>query len=344
MTAEKPLKATWVEFKAENPKVRIRDAAKQMGVSEEQLLATNCGLNVTRLTNNFEAILEEVPTLGYVMALTRNDACVHERKGIYPTPEFTPHVGLVASEDIDLRLFMGNWNAAYAVTDEIRGEVRYSLHFFNKQGDAVHKIYLENTDSIAAFEAMQTKFKSDNQSEELTVEPAKAPRGEMPDAMIDAAGLNKDWSELKDTHDFYMLLGKYRITRTHALRLANAVFVKQVTNDTVKKMLHAASASQLPIMCFAGNAQCLQIHTGTVTKIFPMENWINVMDEKFNLHLDESLIANTFVVRKPTTDGVVTAIEVYDAAGEQIVQFFGKRKPGIPELQEWRSLVAELEA
>ncbi|MCB0818816.1 MAG: hypothetical protein KDB77_14990, partial [Flavobacteriales bacterium] len=33
----------------------------------------------------------------------------------------------------------------------------------------------------------------------------------------------------------------------------------------------------------------------------------------------------------------------YDAAGEQIVQFFGKRKPGIPELETWRALVADLE-
>ena len=34
-------------------------------------------------------------------------------------------------------------------------------------------------------------------------------------------------------------------------------------------------------------------------------------------------------------------LEVFDEAGEMIVQFFGKRKPGIPEREDWRTLVAE---
>lgn len=71
--------------------------------------------------------------------------------------------------------------------------------------------------------------------------------------------------------------------------------------------------------------------------------WINVMDPNFNLHLDTTRIAETWVVRKPTEDGIVTAVEVFNKDGDIIVQFFGKRKPGIPELEEWRSLVAELE-
>jgi putative hemin transport protein len=49
-----------------------------------------------------------------------------------------------------------------------------------------------------------------------------------------------------------------------------------------------------------------------------------------------------WIVRKPTADGEVTAIEVFNELGEIIVQFFGKRKPGIPELQGWRDIVASL--
>ncbi len=48
------------------------------------------------------------------------------------------------------------------------------------------------------------------------------------------------------------------------------------------------------------------------------------------------------MVRKPTEDGEVTAVEVFNEMGEIIVQFFGKRKPGNPELQEWRDIVAAL--
>jgi len=66
------------------------------------------------------------------------------------------------------------------------------------------------------------------------------------------------------------------------------------------------------------------------------------MDPDFNLHLDTDKIAQVWIVRKPTADGEVTALEVYNEMGEIIVQFFGKRKPGIPELTEWRELVASL--
>jgi len=73
-----------------------------------------------------------------------------------------------------------------------------------------------------------------------------------------------------------------------------------------------------------------------------MGTWFNVMDPLFNLHLDLSGVVETWVVKKNTTDGIVTALEIFDKDGQQIVQFFGKRKPGSPELEEWRTLVAEL--
>ena len=72
------------------------------------------------------------------------------------------------------------------------------------------------------------------------------------------------------------------------------------------------------------------------------EQWYNVMDPDFNMHLDMSQISQSWIVRKPTEDGIVTAIEVFNDKGDIIVQFFGKRKPGIPELDVWRETVEQL--
>jgi putative hemin transport protein len=72
--------------------------------------------------------------------------------------------------------------------------------------------------------------------------------------------------------------------------------------------------------------------------------WFNVTDPDFNLHVREAAIAEAWVVRKPTTDGTVTALECYDTKGQQLVQLFGARKPGIPEREDWRALIAEVEA
>jgi putative hemin transport protein len=81
-----------------------------------------------------------------------------------------------------------------------------------------------------------------------------------------------------------------------------------------------------------------------VHKVFESNGWFNVMDEDFNLHLREAGVATSWVVRKPTTDGLVTALELYDAAGELVAQFFGERKPGKPELPAWRELAETLAA
>ena len=56
----------------------------------------------------------------------------------------------------------------------------------------------------------------------------------------------------------------------------------------------------------------------------------------------EDRIAATWVVKKPTSDGVVTSLELFDRDGEAMAMFFGERKPGKPELEPWRTLVAGL--
>jgi len=343
-TLTNTLKQQWETLKAESPNLRIRNAAEQLGVSEAELVATQVGETVTRLRPEFAAILTDVEALGKVMGLTRNDECVHERKGIYLNPDFSsPHAGIFLGEDIDLRIFLGHWAKAYAVAEKSEHGDRKSLQFFGKDGLAIHKIYLTADSNAAAFDALVEKYKSDDQGTEETVVDVPLNIDEKADADIDVAGFQAAWSTLKDTHEFFGMLRKFGVTRTQALRLApNENFAKKVDKGVIVKMLDGAAESKLPVMVFVGNRGNIQIHTGRVRKTMWHGDWFNVMDPDFNLHLDMSKIAQAWIVRKPTEDGEVTAIEVFNELGEIIVQFFGKRKPGIPELQEWKELVASL--
>ena len=338
------LKQQWETLKTENPHLRIRNAADQLGVSEAELLATQTGDTVTRLRPEFAAILTEVEALGKVMGLTRNDECVHERKGVYLNPDFSsPHAGIFLGEDIDLRRFLGHWAKAYAVAEKSEHGDRKSLQFFGKDGLAIHKIYLTADSDAAAYDALVEKYKADDQGTEETVVEVPLNIDEKADADIDIAGFQAAWAGLKDTHEFFGMLRKFGVTRTQALRLAPGEnYAKKVEKEVVVKMLEGAAETKLPIMVFVGNRGNIQIHTGRVRKTMWHNDWFNVMDPDFNLHLDMSKIAQVWVVRKPTEDGEVTAIEVFNELGDIIVQFFGKRKPGIPELQEWKELVASL--
>ncbi|WP_430614651.1 hemin-degrading factor [Flavobacterium sp. JP2137] len=343
-TATSSLKEKWALLKSERPHLRIRNAAQELEVSEVALLATQIPDTTIRLKSDFTAILSEVQTLGKVMALTRNNECVHERKGIYLNPDFSsPHAGLFVNADIDLRIFIGQWASAFAVVEKSERMERKSLQFFGKDGEAIHKIYLTPASDEAAFDLLVAKFKSEDQSPEQAVEKIEIQIDERMDDEIDVKGFQNDWENLQDTHHFFSLLKKYQVTRTQALRLApSAHYAQAIDKQAIVTLLETAASQQIPIMVFVGNRGNIQIHTGEVKKTMWHENWYNILDPDFNMHLDMSKVAQTWIVRKPTEDGEVTSVEVFNEMGEIIVQFFGKRKPGIPELTSWKELIASL--
>lgn len=343
-TTAAPLQQRFDELMAAKPKTRIRNAAIELGVSEVELLVLRIGDGVTRLRPEFRALMAEIPTLGRVMALSRNDDAVHERKGTYLEPSLTgQHVGLFVGADIDLRIFWGPWNSAFAVIEEGKEGPRRSLQFFAKDGEAVHKIYLLAESNVTAYEGLIEQYRNEDQGKTQAVKPWPADPAEKPDAEIDAEGFGNEWKAMKDTHDFYGMTRKYGVSRTQSLRFAPEGFATKLSNNAMRELVTAASKSGLPIMVFIGNKGMIQIHTGPVTNLVDVPDWFNVIDPDFNMHVREGAITESWVVRKPSVDGIVTAVECFDAKGTLVVQFFGKRKPGIPELPEWATLVAELE-
>lgn len=338
------LATTWAEFRAANPKVRIRDAAAALGVSEAELVATGCGDNVVRLRPEWYTMLFDFEGLGEVMALTRNDVFVHEKTGHYRKVQvFEKHrMGQTLDENVDLRIFFRNWHHAFAVTNETSDGVRRSLQFFDAVGVAVHKIHLRRKSNVAHFEAIVETYRHEDQRPHLDVEPAPEPKADAPDDTIAQDALRASWSELKDTHDFIFLLRKYGVSRLQAFRLAGADYAWQVSNDSFRQVLEAASETQLPVMIFAGNHGCIQIHTGPIKKLKAMHGWYNILDPGFNLHVKDQEIVETWVVRKPTKDGDVHSLECFDAQGRVLCYLFGRRKEGQTELTEWRQILSSL--
>lgn len=329
------IKEQWDTLKIEQPKLRIRDAAKHLGVTEAELVNVGVGINNIKLGGDFKELLKEVSTLGYVMALTRNDYCVHERKGIYKKVGFNGHVGLVVAPDIDLRIFMTHWHFAFAVNENDR----LSLQFFDQNGEAVHKIYLTEQSDVNAYHELVKKYRAEDQDAELSIIPDAEKAAETPDHEVNLKDFHNEWINLQDTHDFHGILHKYGLTRTRALRLAPEGYAERMEVSRLQNVLEKASTQLIDIMVFTGSAGVIQIHTGKIVKLIETGPWFNVLDPEFNMHLRLDGIASIWLVKKPTVDGLVHSIEVYDAQGNTIVQFFGKRKPGIPESEGWRSIL-----
>lgn len=327
------LKTQYDQFKSENPKTRIRDAAKALGVSEADLVAV--GGNNTRLRPEFEQILNAIASLGYVMALTRNDHAVHERKGIYTKASFNGHVGLVVNPNIDLRLFMSHWQYAFAVDEN----ERLSLQFFDKWGTAVHKIYLTEKSDVEAFHTLVNTYKTENNEELNVSRELPTPVEEKPDGEINLAEFQQEWRDLLDTHNFFGILRKHGVSRRQSMRLAPEGYTAEIDKSKIEGLLNLVSQKQIDFMVFIGNKSCLQIHTGKAERIVRTGPWLNVLDAEFNMHLRDDAVESVWIVKKPTDLGLVHSVEAYDHEGNLVVQFFGKRKPNIPEREDWREVV-----
>ena len=147
----------------------------------------------------------------------------------------------------------------------------------------------------------------------------------------------------KDTHEFFGMLGKFKVGRVQALRLVGEEFARELPARALRSAMQAAADDGTPIMIFVGSGGCIQIHTGPIRRLVETHGWFNVLDPTFNLHLREAGVVRVFSVRKPTDDGMVTSIEAFDARNRTILLMFGARKPGKPELEPWRSIVARIE-
>ena len=332
-------------------KLRHREAAKELGMSECEALDIQVGhtdtpMRVTRLAGkgvDFAAIIQSLERVGSVMALTRNEAVVHEKVGVYQNASCHQHTGLVLGEEIDLRLFYKQWEYGFFVEESTVKGCSRSLQFFDTTGQAVHKTFEKPSTDTAAFQAIAKFFAAPVQQAGITLTPGDASPAPKADNSVDTQAWRSAWASMTDTHEFFGLLKKFELTRTQGLRLAGVNNAYRVANTSVRFILNEAAKRKLEIMIFVNNAGCIQIHTGPVRNIKILGNWLNVLDPDFNLHLREDLVSQSWVVKKPVAEGLVTSLELYDHNEQPIAYLFGKRKPGIPELDTWASLIRELE-
>lgn len=336
----------YVTLKKTNGAQRAVEMAKELGISEAELVeAKQCSGAAKRLRRDsvrgFGELLEGLVGLGEVMCLTRNEHAVHERHGEFDNVNIGKVMGLVLNRTIDLRIFMNRWATGFVLEEEVKSGLRISLQFFDKSGVAVHKIYPTELTDRAGFDALVAKW-IETDPDTIITEKKDPLVQDKPDAEIDAAALRADWDAMTDVHQFFGLLKTHKVGRQQALRLVGNDMAYQVPAEAVNWALERSVETKLPIMVFIGNNGCIQIHTGEIECVKAMGPWINVLDPKFHMHLRQDHVANVWVVRKPSKDGLVTSLEAFDKDGQSFFIMFGERSEGNPELSGWRELLDSL--
>lgn len=340
--SETPAAADIRASRLEHPKLRDRDLADQLGISEAQLTAAHVGQGVTRISPDLDRVMSALNRLGEVMALTRNPSCVIEKVGFYDGYSGSAHVGMIANGEIDLRMFPRHWVHGFAVEKTLEnGETRRSVQIFDAAGDAVHKVFLRNTSVAEEWETLVEGLRAVDQSDSLTVQPRTPVEPALGDP-AKADRLRSEWDRMTDTHQFLQMVRKLKMNRIGAYRMAGAPYVRPLAASAVTELLQQAADTALPIMAFVGNMGCIEIHTGPIETLKPMGPWLNVLDPRFNLHLRSDHIAEVWQVTKSTRRGDAISVEAFDKDGMLIVQLFGVLAE--PEAAaKWNDLVATLQ-
>ncbi len=338
----KPMSAAEIRAaKTDNTQMRDRDLAQSLGISEAELVAAHVGDGVTRISAAPDDVMPRLLALGEVMALTRNESCVHERVGTFLKYHSGQHASMVLGPDIDTRIFPKHWAFGFAVEAQTDKGTRRSLQFFDGAGDAVQKIYLRDTSNVDAWGVLVETLTLADQLAHLDVADRAAVEG--PKANPEKRGeLLTEWAALTDTHQFNRITSRLGMNRLGAYHMAlGERWVRRVENTAVEAFLNDTSDKGQKVILFVGNKGNIQIHWGTLDTIKVMGPWLNVLDPKFNLHLRGDHIAETYVVEKPTKRGPAISLECFDAEGGLIFQCFGQRTDD-DDLSQWVDILAAL--
>jgi putative hemin transport protein len=328
------------------PKLRDRDLAENLGISEAELVAAHVGADSARRTVRVSAhpdrLMPAAEAFGDVMALTRNPSAVHEKIGTYGNYHPGKHAAMVLTEAVDLRIFPAHWRHAFLVEVEGDTVTRRSLQVFDAAGDAVHKVFLRDGADLSAWARAKADLGTEDQSQVQPVASREAQEAAKmrPDRADDLRG---EWRKMTDTHQFLRMVSKLKMNRLGAYRIAGAPFVRPLAPAAVDAMLHAVRDAEIEVMLFVGNRGCIQIHTGPIGTLKPMGPWQNVIDPDFNLHLRRDHVAEVWAVEKPTQRGPAVSVEAFDGDGRLILQCFAVPKEGRDSRPAWRPIVERLE-
>jgi putative hemin transport protein len=316
------LKQAWQDLRADHPHMRIRDAAATLGVSEAELLATDCGNRVTRLREHWPALLSAIGTLGPVMALTRNAFAVHEKTGIYEDLRSCGDGILIAGHNIQLCLSTGVWHSGFAVMEETHIGPRRSLQFFDMAGEAVHKIYLTELSDAGRYRRLIDIFRANDQSPHLEL-PTDGTKPAL-DALASSQDLPERWRRL--------LLAD----------ATEAALIGRIAASALRELMGQLSGLLLPIQILVSNGGAMQLHEGPIEKLKITGPWFNVLDQGFNLHLNEMAIAGADIVQLTYKQRDLTSLLVRDQNQQTILTIAGQFDEADGESTLWRDLLLAL--
>jgi putative hemin transport protein len=353
-TSTRGIAIDWQELIEKTRHISAFDAAAELGVSRLQLRLTQVPKYASLLKAEWPELVAAFQELGEVEMITRNPTATQSSRGIFDEVSFKGPVGLVLADSINLRLFSHHWVWGVAVHEPGEpGQADRAIEIYDKYGEPMLEVRIGEGSDQAAFDALVERFRSDDSRafdlNSSTLNSFEFAEKEQAEAMTlddvspeTRAEFAESWAGMTDPHDFFFLLRKYEFPRLLALELGRGSWTRQLPHTVYETLLEQVEAREIPVMVFVGSAGCVQIQVDKIERVAATEPLRHIRGARYEMYFDASRVVDAWVVKKPSPDGDVTAVEFFDENGEMAFQIFGDRHPGEPERSDWRELADEL--
>ena len=279
------LKKAYTSFikKPENEKLRIKDIANHLKVSEAELLS--CQIDSSNLKYlkilDYNIFFKDLFKSKKVMFLIRSNYIVHEKVVICSEIEY--HKNKIFYKDKKSLIDFNYHKIENSFFEKKihQNKPLLSFQFFDKYGHAILKIFLKSKD-YNIFESLADKF-----------------------------SFTYDYSLQKNLYQNNEIIDQKKSINLDSQKNQNTKKIK-TDNLILRTILEYASQNKFPIQIHASGNHSVQYHFGLVRNIMDFGPWINVIDKNFNIHVMENKISNNFITINEINGKCFYQIQILD--------------------------------
>ena len=291
------LKSKWKELilSSDKKNIRIRDAARQLDVSEAELLSTKINNNVKfLLISDYEIIFKQIfKSVNKLMFLIRNDYAVHEKNISTKKIKIIDNkiINLDENNQTLLSFDYSDFKFCFYELKNHAGRKLSSFQIFDKYGCSLLKIYNKD-DDYHNFEKVFLKYYADYNYELQSIQ-----KNEQSNNSANLDSINR-----------YYLKSNYSLKNN------------DIKNKNILRfIITCASKGKCPIQIHVIGNNSIQYHRDIVENIKDFGPWFNVIDKYFNIHVLESKIKRSQFIEYTIKNKKYYSIECLDQFNTHVV-------------------------
>lgn len=291
--------------------------------------------NPIPLKTNFIAIFEHLAKLGKVSTTLFSNSLNHTVQGKFADMHSRNNTLMHFHPNIDTRLFTAKWRYVYATEqDKI-----VCLHFFSRYGDLIYRVCSTSLEQYPQLKKFISKYASKETSSPDITESFTKPKHAKP---INKELLTEQWATMTNVHQaskIFKYNGNDPITVYTALGKNYALKISAVK---LIDFFSIIAKHQLNLMMFSRNYAAVQCYVGSISKLICFDGKIEISITDFNFIMRVSQLGDIWLITKPTDNGFVNSINIFDKTGNENLILTDKRTKSEPESDSWLKSIQQI--